>query len=75
MATPQQVQQLHKLIWTLIYGGLLCLLLGWSVDRLDPSLGWPLMIGGVITALIGAILIFVRARLKVEPVPSQEKRS
>ncbi|MEI7783171.1 MAG: hypothetical protein WCK08_02215 [Betaproteobacteria bacterium] len=75
MATPQQVQQLHKLIWTLIYGGLLCLLLGWSVDRLDPSLGRPLMVGGVITALIGVILIFVRARLKVGPAPRQDKRS
>lgn len=75
MATSHQLQQLHKLIWTLIYGGLLTLVLGASVGRMEPALGWSMVVGGAIIAAVGVVLIFVRARLNADTDPSQDKRS
>ena len=75
MASARQIQQLHKLIWTFIYGGLLTLVLGVSVQRMQAALAGSLMIGGGLMAAVGVVLIFVRARLKADPDPSQEKRS
>ena len=75
MATPHQLQQLHKLIWTLIYGGLLTLVLGASVGRMEPALGWSMAVVGGIVAAVGLVLIFVRSRLQADPDPSQDKRS
>jgi len=55
---------LDKLIWTLIYGGLLGVGLGISVQRRDDALGWTIVTaGGAITAL-GALLVYVRSRMK-----------
>ncbi len=67
MASPQWLQRLHRLIWVLIYGGLITLVLGIATARTDGALGWSLaVIGGVVTAL-GVALIAVRARLRPEP--------
>jgi len=54
---------LDKLIWVFIYGGLLCVGLGLSVGRSDDALGWNVMIGGLITAAIGALLVYVRSKM------------
>jgi hypothetical protein len=53
---------LDKLIWVLIYGGLLALCLGVFVMRTDAGLGWGFVIGGGAVAAIGAALVVVRAR-------------
>ncbi len=53
---------LEKLIWVLIYGGLLALCLGLFVARQDGTLGGWLIGGGAVTAIVGAALIAVRAR-------------
>lgn len=53
---------LEKLIWVLIYGGLLTLGLGLFVMRGDATFGWVLIgLGGAVAA-VGALLIVVRAR-------------
>jgi len=64
MTTPHNVKRLHQLIWVLIYGGLLALVLGLSVERTDEALGWSMMIGGGSFALLGAVLVYVRSRFK-----------
>ncbi|WP_332777830.1 hypothetical protein [Polaromonas sp.] len=61
------VARLQALIWVLIYGGLLTLILGLSVQRTDEALGWPLVVGGALVAALGFVLIYVRSRMKVEP--------
>lgn len=61
------VARLQALIWVLIYGGLLTLILGLSVQRTDDALGWPLVVGGGLVAALGFVLIYVRSRMKVEP--------
>lgn len=67
MAAHQTLQRLHKLIWVLIYGGLLTLVLGIATARTDEATGWALMVGGGVVAAVGVVLIAVRARLKADP--------
>ena len=67
MAAQRTLQRLHRLIWVLIYGGLLTLVLGIATERTDASTGWVLMVGGGVVAAVGVVLIAVRARLKADP--------
>ena len=67
MAAAHTLQRLHKIIWALIYGGLLTLVLGIATARTDASSGWVLMVGGGVVAAVGVVLIAVRARLKADP--------
>ncbi len=53
---------LEKLIWLLIYGGLLVLCLSLFLRRADPVLGWALGAVGVVVAFVGAVLVYVRSR-------------
>ncbi|HEX6706551.1 MAG TPA: hypothetical protein VF169_17460 [Albitalea sp.] len=56
-----------KLIWILMYGGLLGVGLGLSVQRSDEVLGWSLAVIGGVVASLGAVLVAVRARMKDSP--------
>ena len=56
---------LQALVWVLIYAGLLTLVLGLAVQRLDEEAGWPLVLGGGLVAALGVVLIYVRSRIKV----------
>jgi hypothetical protein len=55
---------LDKLIWALVYGGLLALALGLSVQRTDRMLGWGLVTLGAAAAVFGTVLLVVRSRTK-----------
>jgi hypothetical protein len=55
---------LEKLIWTLIYGGLLAGSLGLFVVPGDATLGALLGFGGLAAAGLGAVLIWVRSLLE-----------
>ena len=67
MAAAHTLQRLHKIIWALIYGGLLTLVLGIATARTDAATGCVLMVGGGVVAAVGVVLIAVRARLKADP--------
>lgn len=60
------VARLQALIWILIYGGLLTLVLGFSVERMDEDFGWSLVMGGGLVAALGFVLIYVRSTIKVD---------
>jgi len=66
MATLNNLKRIQQLIWVLIYGGLLALVLGLSVERHDQAMGWSMVVGGGCVALLGAVLIYVRSRLKAD---------
>jgi hypothetical protein len=66
MALLLTSQRLHTLIWVLVYGGLLTLVLGLSVQRSDDDLGWSMVAAGLVVALLGFALVFVRARIKAD---------
>jgi len=53
---------LAKLIWILIYGGLLLISLGLFVSRTDGVLGGTLIGGGALAVVAGAALIWIRSR-------------
>ena len=55
--SPQRVE---VWVWVLVYGGLLLLGLGLSVQRSDASLGWGIAALGIAFASIGVLLICVR---------------
>ena len=61
--SSKSIARLQQLIWVLIYGGLLTLVLGLSVQRMDDAMGWSLVAAGGIAAAIGFVLIYVRSRL------------
>lgn len=54
----------EKLIWVLIYGGLLAVGLGLAVQPSDGVLGLRIVLAGAGVAVVGAVLILVRARMK-----------
>jgi hypothetical protein len=56
--------KLETLTWVLIYGGLLLLCLGIFVRREMPATGWTLVAVGSAIALAGAVLVWVRSRIK-----------
>lgn len=58
---------LAKLIWVLIYGGLLCAVLGLTIQKTDAALGWPMVIAGAVVAGLGAVLVVIRSRRKDAP--------
>ena len=64
MTTLHNLKRLQQLIWVFIYGGLLTMVLGLSVERSDESLGFVMALGGGGLALLGAVLIYVRSQLK-----------
>lgn len=66
MALHLTSQRLNTLIWVLVYGGLLTLVLGVSVQRSDHDLGWSLVAAGLVVAMLGFALVFVRARMKAD---------
>jgi hypothetical protein len=55
---------IDRLIWLLIYGGLFALVLGLATRAREAVVGWTLIVGGALAAAAGAVLIWVRSRLK-----------
>lgn len=63
--TDPLVARLHNVIWTLIFGGLLMLVLGIFVGKTDNAIGWIMVAAGSVMAAVGCVLIYVRSRIKV----------
>ncbi len=63
----KNVARLQALIWVLIYAGLLALVLGLSVARIDDALGWSMVAVGGVVAAVGFVLIYVRSRIRTNP--------
>jgi hypothetical protein len=59
--TPQRVEQW---VWVLVYGGLLCMSLGWFVTPAQGPWGELMVSGGVVAALAGVVLIVIRSKMK-----------
>ena len=60
---PKPHAQLEKWMWILIYVGIAVTALGWYTGRTDAALGWLIAVPGVVAAVAGVALIFVRSRL------------
>jgi len=67
----KRLARLESMIWVLIYGGLLSAVVGFFMQRDgDNNGGEWLMLAGAVVAVVGFILIVVRARLKEDPAPT-----
>ena len=66
-AANKSIARLHTLIWVLIYGGLLTVVLGLSVQRSNDAMGWSMVAAGALIAAVGCVLIYVRSKMKAEP--------
>lgn len=60
---PTSLRRLDQLIWSLIYGGLLTLVVGLFVRRIDATPGTLLLVLGSLFALVGVALIYMRSGL------------
>ncbi len=69
MASPLALARLHRLIWVLIYGGLLGITTGIATRRTDDGLG--LVVLGIGAAMVagGIVLIVLRSKLKADGAP------
>ncbi len=63
MTAAVRIATIDKLIWALIYGGLLVVSLGVFVKRSAAGLGWTLIVLGTVVAVAGAVLVWVRSRM------------
>jgi hypothetical protein len=62
-----KTKSLEKLIWVLIYVGLLTVCLAVFIARADETTGWWVGSIGGASALLGAVLIVVRSRMSDPP--------
>ena len=63
MPSERTLGRMDALAWTLIYAGLLALVLGIASHDETAIGGWSLSVLGGIAAVAGVVLIVVRARL------------
>lgn len=61
------IARLQTLTWVLIYGGLLTLVLGLSVQRRDDETGWLMVAGGGLVTALGLLLVYIRSRIGAKP--------
>ena len=64
--TNLRLARVETAIWVLIYGGLLCLVVGLFMSRQHSGSGFGMVVGGVIIAACGAALVYLRSRLREE---------
>ena len=67
MANKAILALMQKLIWVYIYGGLLSIVIAAFVRPTDASTAWWMTAIGGAFVVLGAALIYVRARLKETP--------
>ena len=61
--TDPRMARLHKIIWALIFGGLLTVILGIFVGKADEAIGWMMIAAGSVMTVVGAVLIYVRSTM------------
>jgi uncharacterized membrane protein len=63
MNSPNALRRLEQLVWTLIYGGLLAVVVGVAMERSQSESGLLIVVYGVLATLVGVVLIGVRSLL------------
>ena len=67
MSTRIAIARVEKLIWVLMYGGLLSFVISLFLGPQDASLAAWMAGGGLLVAATGAALIYVRSKMKAPP--------
>jgi len=64
--TNARLVRMERMIWALIYGGLLAVVLGLFVDKGQEQGADALYLGGGIAVLMGIAMIYLRSRMREE---------
>ena len=64
MTSPRTLSRLDTLIWALIFGGLFAVVFSLVFRQEGVVLSWGLGTLGALATVTGAVLIYVRSRLK-----------
>jgi len=59
--------RVEALVWILIYGGLFVFALGFALSRGGLGYGWGVSVVGIVFAVAGAVLVYVRSRMADRP--------
>ena len=59
--------RVEVLVWVLIYGGLIVFGLGVALSRGGLDYGWSCSAAGIVLALAGVVLVYVRSRMSDRP--------
>ena len=62
-----KMARLHRIIWSLIFGGLLTVIIGIFVGKTDDAIGWTMIAAGAVMTLVGAALVYVRSTIVAHP--------
>jgi 4-hydroxybenzoate polyprenyltransferase len=63
----RNLMRLDKVIWTLVFGGLLLLGPGVALQRAGEAWGWLVIVVGALAAAVGIVLVWVRSRMPDTP--------
>ena len=64
--TDPKMVRLHKIIWALIFGGLIIIILGIFVGKAGDSIGWMMLVAGGLMTTAGTVLIYVRSKMPTD---------
>ena len=64
MASAKAILWVERLIWMLVYGGLFTVVIGLATRPNDAVTGWSLIVVGAVVAVAGAVLVYVRSRMR-----------
>ncbi len=51
-------------VWVFVYAGMLVFGVGLAVARTDDALGWVIAATGIFSIAVGALLVWIRSRMK-----------
>jgi hypothetical protein len=63
MERQKALDWLGRMIWILVYGGLILLIVGYRTLAESATAGWALMIAGAVITVLGFFLIWMRSRI------------
>ena len=67
MASARTLAWIERLVWILIYGGVIAVILGVATGGAHLVAGWSLGVLGGIAIAAGVVLIVLRSRLRETP--------
>ena len=63
-STNTKLVRLERSVWVLIYAGLLSVVISYFLGEEDAGLAQLMVVGGLIFVVAGAVLIYVRSRMR-----------
>ena len=69
MVSAETLKRLQTWVWVFVYGGILVIGIGLTAWRNDSTTGAVVTVIGAVLLGIGALLVWIRSRLRTESLP------